>query len=177
MNLTKLFNTQRELDERIVKEKGLEGAYLIDRKITALLVELGELANETRCFKYWSEKPPSPREVQLEEFVDGVHFFISLANEFEIEPKDFEVTDDYTKETATATFNEVFMTVGCLNNLLDVNLPATVTMDDIRETLHEAFSCYVGLAEKFLGFTWQEIESAYFAKNEINHKRQDSGVY
>jgi dimeric dUTPase (all-alpha-NTP-PPase superfamily) len=45
----------------------------------ALLVELGEFANETRCFKFWSLKPASPKEVViLDEYADGMHFFLSL---------------------------------------------------------------------------------------------------
>ena len=55
MNLQKLFEIQRILDEKIVKEKGLEGQDLLDKKILALQVELGELANEWQMFKFWSE--------------------------------------------------------------------------------------------------------------------------
>jgi dimeric dUTPase (all-alpha-NTP-PPase superfamily) len=54
MNLQKLFELQRQLDERIIREKGLEGKDLLPNKILALQVELGELANEWRGFKYWS---------------------------------------------------------------------------------------------------------------------------
>lgn len=39
MNLEKLFATQKKLDERIVKEKGLQGQDLLDKKILALQVE------------------------------------------------------------------------------------------------------------------------------------------
>ncbi|MCT8138628.1 dUTP diphosphatase [Anaerobacillus sp. CMMVII] len=74
MNLIKLFKKQKELDDRIVKEHNLEGQYLLSDKILALLVELGELANETRCFKFWSDKPPSAPDIVIEEFVDGIHF-------------------------------------------------------------------------------------------------------
>ncbi len=51
--------------------------YLLKRDL-ALTIELAELANETRCFKYWSSKGPSEREVILEEFVDSIHFLLSL---------------------------------------------------------------------------------------------------
>src|SRR5690606_38322929 len=60
MNLSKLFKIQKQLDERIVREKGLEGQDLLDKKILALMVELGELANEWRGFKFWS-KDQEPR--------------------------------------------------------------------------------------------------------------------
>nr|QRZ17780.1 dUTP diphosphatase [Virgibacillus sp. AGTR] len=55
MNLNKLFPIQKELDTRIEREKGLEGQNLLDKKILALQVELGELANEWRGFKFWSK--------------------------------------------------------------------------------------------------------------------------
>lgn len=33
---------------------------------------------------------------------------------------------------------------------------------------------YLGLGE-MLGFTWEQIEQAYFDKNAVNHQRQESG--
>jgi dimeric dUTPase (all-alpha-NTP-PPase superfamily) len=56
MNLTKLFEIQKQLDERIVKEYNLQGEDLLPKKILALQVELGELANEWRGFKFWSSR-------------------------------------------------------------------------------------------------------------------------
>ena len=78
MNLQILFSMQRQLDERIETERGLRGERLIERKLLALLVEVGELANETRCFKFWSSKPKAADETILEEYVDGLHFILSL---------------------------------------------------------------------------------------------------
>ena len=56
MNISELYEMQRELDNRICKEHRLEGMNLVPSKILALQVELGELANETRCFKFWSSR-------------------------------------------------------------------------------------------------------------------------
>lgn len=55
MNLIKLFEMQKVLDDRIVREKRLEGRDTLPEKILALQVELGECANEWRGFKFWSE--------------------------------------------------------------------------------------------------------------------------
>src|SRR5699024_416560 len=55
MNLNKLFAVQKELDESIVKQKGREGQNLRHKKILALQVEVGELAQNWRGFKFWSE--------------------------------------------------------------------------------------------------------------------------
>ena len=54
MNLQKMFEMQKVLDDRIIKEKGLEGKDLLPNLILALQVELAECANEWRGFKHWS---------------------------------------------------------------------------------------------------------------------------
>ncbi|MGG4002815.1 dUTP diphosphatase, partial [Geobacillus stearothermophilus] len=81
MNWPLFYDMQRALDERIETEHGLMEEDLFARKQLAFLVELGELANETRCFKFWSIKPPAPAERVLEEYVDGLHFLLSLGLE------------------------------------------------------------------------------------------------
>lgn len=73
MNFKKLFNMQQQLDNRIKEEHNIHTESLFDRKILALQVELGELANETRCFKFWSKKPSAQWNIILEEYVDGIH--------------------------------------------------------------------------------------------------------
>jgi len=80
MNVEKLYSMQYALDTHIEEKHGLKED-LFNRKMLALLVELGELANETRCFKFWSLKAASEKAVILEEFVDGVHFILSLGLE------------------------------------------------------------------------------------------------
>lgn len=60
MKLSKLFETQRILDERIMEQHPeLRGQNNLDWKILALQVELGECANEWRGFQKWSnyQKP------------------------------------------------------------------------------------------------------------------------
>lgn len=51
-----LFSKQEKLDQYIIENHQLHDQDLFEEKMLALLVELGELANETRCFKFWSEK-------------------------------------------------------------------------------------------------------------------------
>lgn len=47
--LTIMFEHQKVLDDRIIKKHQLEDKDLIENKLVALLVEIGELANATRC--------------------------------------------------------------------------------------------------------------------------------
>jgi dimeric dUTPase (all-alpha-NTP-PPase superfamily) len=55
MNLEKMLQTQKQLDDRIIKAKGLEGQDLFPNTVLALQVELAEMANEGRWFKHWSD--------------------------------------------------------------------------------------------------------------------------
>src|SRR5690625_909139 len=97
---------QRELDNYIESNNDLHNKDVFQEKYLALLVELGELANETRCFKFWSMKPPSDKKVILEEFVDGIHFLLSLGNEAGHHYKNIPLSAG--EISITAQFNLVF---------------------------------------------------------------------
>lgn len=66
MNLTKLFEIQKELDRKIIEKKGLEGQNLLQERILALQVELGECANEWRGFKFWKQNPLPQTKKEIE---------------------------------------------------------------------------------------------------------------
>src|SRR5690606_36478239 len=82
MNLKHLFELQAKLDERIYKEHPVqEGEDRLTKKILALQVEFGELANELpEVFKFWSNKKNN-YEKALEELVDCLHFILSIGFE------------------------------------------------------------------------------------------------
>ncbi|MFV8830400.1 dUTP diphosphatase [Alkalihalobacterium sp. APHAB7] len=162
MNLKKLFDMQRQLNERIIKEHQLEERNLLAEQILALEVELGELANETRCFKYWSNKPPAERHIILEEYVDGLHFILSLGivlkfEDIQVHPKHEEKT-----KTLVQAFQRVYDLITKLHE------------HQTYESYMELFDDYLILGEK-LGFSTDEMEQAYYDKNEVNHRRQDEG--
>ena len=180
MNLQKLFKTQKILDDRILEEKGLEGQDLLPEKILALQVELGELANEWRVFKFWSEnreprtkarrksrdflgKPIAiNRNPLLEEYVDCLHFILSIGNELGFQnqvrrSKIINLEKDIL-EQFSMTFGEVVM------------------LEESRFLkLYEILmNIFLGLGD-LLGFTLKQIETAYYSKNKINHARQENG--
>ena len=71
MNLEKLFEAQRVLDERIEQEHPrTENENRVPQKILALQVELGEMANEWRGFKFWSANQ-EPRTQRHRTVSDG----------------------------------------------------------------------------------------------------------
>ncbi len=159
--LTTLFELQRELDTRIEKEHGLGQAELMDKKIMALLVELGELANETRCFKFWSKKPAAARDVILEEYVDGIHFILSIGLELKIQDQvTLNPKDEY--RNLVEQFQLVYASIIDFRKQLNL------------ENYHKIFNEYI-LLGRLLGFSPDDIEKAYKLKNEVNHERQNTG--
>ena len=160
MNLQRLFQMQSTLDKRIKAEHNLEELPLLHKKILALQVEMGELANETRCFKFWSTKEPSSRDVILEEYVDCIHFILSIGLE-----KNFQ---DITLNVKPITFelSEQFLS-------LYTNITNFINCSSSDNYLI-IFENFLSLGET-LGFSVQDIESAYLYKNNINHERQDNG--
>jgi dimeric dUTPase (all-alpha-NTP-PPase superfamily) len=160
MNLEKLFELQKELDSRILNQHNLQEKPLLQKKVLALQVELGELANETRCFKFWSIKEPSTAEVILEEYVDCLHFLLSIG--IEKGYKDIHIDVKHVEYPLTDQF---------LNLYIDVNDFVICSSMDQYLTLFEDF-LNLGLN---LGFTEEQIEAAYLKKNLTNHERQDNG--
>jgi dimeric dUTPase (all-alpha-NTP-PPase superfamily) len=162
MNLAKLFVMQRDLDLYIENSHNLENENLIDKKILALLVELSELANETRCFKFWSLKPSAAKEKVLEEFVDGIHFILSLGLECGFEKEEIDIKARSGSNELTHQFLTVFEAISEFKH----NLSFT--------TYVQLFEAYLTLGV-LLGFSEKETELAYFQKNEVNYARQAKG--
>src|SRR5699024_12873011 len=81
MEWSSLFSKQANLDHYIMENHKLHNQDLFNEKKLALLVELGELANETRCIKLWREKEASPASAIVEEYVDTIHLLLSIGLE------------------------------------------------------------------------------------------------
>ena len=77
--LPSLLEKQQELDGYIMRERGLTHDETIEQRKLAFVVELAELAQEWRGFKYWSDNQ-QPSDKMLEEYVDVLHFALSLHN-------------------------------------------------------------------------------------------------
>jgi len=151
---------QDALDERIKAEHNLAGIPLLRKKILSLQVELGELANETRCFKFWSTKKPSSNDVILEEYVDCLHFILSIG----IEKNFMDISLNFKNDTSE--LSEQFLN-------LYVNISDFIICSSLDNYLN-VFVNFLCLGDN-LGFSKEDIENAYLHKNNINHERQDNG--
>lgn len=101
------------------------------------------------------------RNPLLEEYVDGLHFTLSLGLEIDFDYESWEIG------------NEQF------HNVTEHFLGLKKSVLDFSRKSNEMY--YVDMLEIFIGlgymldFTWEQIEQAYIKKNEVNHARQDGG--
>lgn len=158
MDFSQLFEIQRQLDKKILENHNLQGRKLINFKVLALQVELGELANETRCFKYWSKKASSERAVILEEYVDCLHFILSIGLEI-----------DFTNITVKGELQEHSLSEQFLGLFNQISL---FYQTQSKQNYKILFTLFLSLGNK-IGFTMDEVEDAYMDKNKVNHQRQE----
>lgn len=166
MNLERLYQMQAELDRHILENEAKRGVNLnrnelLDCTILALLVEIGELANATRCFKHWSTKGPESKERLLDELADIWHFYLSIGNQLDYQ---FNIED----------------TNGVIGNLTETyifNYNWVVRFKIRGCTLYDYQKIGIGLIMlgNQLGFTKEEVEQAYLKKHEENYRRQREG--
>ncbi|MCU5414810.1 dUTP diphosphatase [Bacillus wiedmannii] len=168
LNIQKIFEAQDKLDRKVVEVHGLEGQNLTGDVTQALYTELGELSNEIGFFKYWKKNKKNDKARQYDEWADCMHFIASLGNKYgHVETillekiKDgFEKDVNYAIETQIP-YHELFEIIykAQLNSVKDyvISLAALVV---------------IGLK---LGMTYEEMEKAYFDKNQVNYDRLASG--
>ena len=153
IELDELFLAQEQLDLTIAKNHGITYKTTRHRRLMACLVEIGELANATRCFKYWSNKGPESDEIVLDEYADGLHFFLSLG-----------VDIGTKKRTYNLTKHEADMT--------DQFLLIYHRLDEFRKRQDDAsyiraFQAFLNLLP-LLGYKWKDLREAYYKKLGVN---------
>lgn len=158
--LKTIINLQKELDAKITKTKVLtNNGDILTAKFLALIVEIAEFANEQRCFKYWSSSSASSKKILLEEYIDGFHFIISIANNLNLAVENL-VFNEQNYQNLNLAFLDLFATT------LKLQKEKNITV------LQEWFNIYYTIA-KLCNFTADDIFNSYLAKNKINHLRQE----
>ena len=159
--LKELLEMQRVLDESIFKEHWIT-EYPKENMQIALFVELGELMNELPTwFKHWKKSAVDNREKALVEYVDCLHFALSLTNnEKEWFDKDLSLSPDiYDYNSHQITLIAEMRTSAIMKNIIQ---------------FEGNLSYLFGLGVK-LGFEWDEIYKAYKDKNAVNYERLKCG--
>ena len=155
-DLKEIYQESKKLDSLFGEQNDLFSDEIIEKNILELLVEFGELANETRCFKYWSTKPMSDKEVILEEYIDCLFMILCFCNMTNISMDD--VFPAATHENIVETF--LILYKDGLN--LKKNLP--------KETVKQLLVNILYLAD-LLNFQYDDIKKGVSNKSLIIRKR------
>ena len=200
MNLEKLQEMQQALDSAILAKKTkMSVEELFTKTLVALSVELAEVANCSEHFKHWKinkgkidmerffifhkesgksalvgNKFDKNTENQVtneqahhftlvEEAADCLHFILSLANQSSYEL--FE-PEERAYDLRQLSLEERYKEVQGLANFWSV-----ADKKYWIQTLSESFFDYIGE----LGITKEELEQAYYDKNQVNYQRLKDG--
>ncbi|PPE05049.1 dUTP diphosphatase [Entomoplasma ellychniae] len=154
-----LSEQQEYLDSKIIEKHSLSiDNDMFKKKIIAFWVELGEYANEEKSFKYWKQGAAAPREVQLEEYIDGLHFIVSLGNQIKYDFTTFEFKDLGYKNN-----------IDCYFDLIQ-NLTLLVNEQSIK-TFSLIFNSFLQIAH-VQKYSENDLINTYKKKHAKNQQRQ-----
>lgn len=161
MDIKKMLEAQKELDKANMEKGGLT-EYPLDMVQTAYRVELGELLQEWKQFKFWKlNKGEIDREKMLEEWADCMHFALSLERYSECNN---EAYHDYVIKHVEEHVKKY------LYEEKDIYIVLKRCFIDLTYALENTI--ILGLK---LGYTLEELEQAYWKKNKINWERIEGG--
>lgn len=146
MNLNKLFDLQRVLNDKLVEGHELDDYVLSQRKALGLHVQIGKLANSTNCFRFWDKKDSIDRKVVLEDYLYSLFFILSIG-----------IDKCYADITLNPRHSEYCLTDQFLTLYIDINDLVITSSKDHYKTLFDDFLT-LGLS---LGFTEEGIENTY----------------
>ena len=139
------------------KYMSIENKYY-EKNCLELIVELAELVNESKCFKYWTIKKPN-KELVLEEYADSLLMVLYMFNVYNIDSVstiDVDMSDDILE-----SFN---ILIRMCTNLMN--------RDNVNEMfLKEIFTRLLHIG-KLLELNDNEIIDACYKKIIINHNQK-----
>ena len=153
-----IYNENKKLDKKFFDLYGNDIDYDKKNKIE-LLVEIGEMVNESRIFKYWSDKKVN-YEALLMEYADCLMMILYFFNYFDI------------------SLDEEFNDIEDLS-ILDLigkiyQLSSNFYSDSNRELIKEIAVYFNDLGYK-LGLSREDIINTCLEKMKINFKRFEEG--
>ena len=151
-----IYNANKELEELFANDYDFESRDIFIKNALELLVEIGELANETRCFKYWSNKGPSPRAEILDEYADCILMTLAFSNFLEVS------LDEEFSEPTPREINEQFIYL--------YQISASLIDNYNKEVVKEIWSNLIYLG-KLLDFSDKDIIDGCLHKINRNKER------
>jgi len=189
MDLSYHYQMQRILDFEIAEAKGVDLEEHVADRIWALVVELGEAANENRWFKYWSDdQTPRTRVPEtawgapyknplLEEYVDTLKFALSIGIELdiatpEITPRTVEVYE--LSHAHMQALHHISSLYQAYKKDAKGEGMILIRKQVMQESYRSFMECFIGIGTAY-GFSEKDVVRGFFAKHEVNKQRLKEG--
>ena len=154
LDFNDVYNENKKLDKIFLENYGNSEDIILKNKLE-LLVELGELCNESKCFKYWSRKEAN-RELVLEEYADVLLMIFYFFRELDI-----SLTEGFPSENNLNLIDEFIYLFNIISRLKD---------EYNKDILKDIFVNTLRLG-KLLKFSEEEIISNCLNKINIDKER------
>lgn len=159
IDLSDILEIQKKLNDDIYKTQNIDFEKTKNKLHLALMVELMELCNETRCFNYWSLKKRSSDDVLLEEYADVLCFILSECIYFDSDFYEIEIN----KYSAIENNEEITLHfIELIKKYSEINSSNSCIL---------FLKHFIELGYK-LGYEFEEIKNAYIKKCAKNHDIQ-----
>ena len=156
----KLYERNKILDSEFMNKYILDDKDLHKKNCLELIVELGELANESRCFKYWSIKRVN-HEYLLEEYADCLLMVLYMFNYYNIS-NIYSIENKYSDDILVV-FNDLIRM--CTKFMDDIDINEEYVINVFNYLLHLG---------KLLDLKDDEIIKACYDKIIKNEERLNS---
>ena len=153
----KVYQNNQRLDS-IFYQKYSSDNDLYRKNCIEILVELGEFVNESKVFKYWTNKTPNKNKI-LEEYADVITMCLYFMNEFKM-----ELDDRYLHIGS----NDILEVINYLFNKMSL-----LMNNNDQELLKDIFGNVLYLG-KILEFSEEEIIDVINKKHQIIEERLKS---
>ena len=154
------YQRNKHLDKMYEDKYGSIDNKCYEKNCLELIVEICELCNESKCFKYWTIKK-SDRKLLLEEYADCLSMIFYMFNYYNIVK--FDLVDIELSDDIVVMFNEI---IRMCTMLMDE--------DNVNEELLMKIFTYLYHIGKLLGIDDREILDACYMKLGKNIERLNS---
>lgn len=159
--LANLSKKQFDIDNYIFNKRGLDNKKTFSKRLIALFVEISEFINEVRSFKYWSNKTSSKRSILLEEYIDCMHFFLSIGNNINFDWMKYKFNLEIAK-------NNKDINILVIDSYINLS---NFVVKNSKKLFKNFLDSFIAIGYN-LDFSSEELMKGYDIKNKINYERQ-----
>ena len=150
IDIDKIYAKEKIINEFFKKKYDYSNLDIFNKQVLELIVELSELAYETKCFKYWKNDKPSNAETIIAEYADCLMIILCFCDLANIDIKDL-------KEINEKDIVKQFIKLNNLASQITIQPNKTLILEILSNLLH---------VSRLLNFSEKEIEKYCIVKME-----------